>query len=115
MAGVFHLDVIEDEENHTPFEFDSEGVKWRVPHPRDLVVGQQLALDRGLRGDLQSAVVAVRDVAERWDVDAEEWVKDPVQSAALMLGVSAKKAGKLLAAWLGHAGLEPGESRASSR
>lgn len=113
--GKFHLDVIEDEEAHEPFTFDSEGIDWRVPHPRDLTVGQQLALDRGTAGDLTQAVLAVRDVAERKDPESGEWVKDPAKAAALMLGVSPKKAGTLLAAWASHAGLNPGESRASSR
>ena len=114
MATKFHLDVIEAEESHAPFEFDSEGVAWRVPHPRDLTVGQLLTLERGMQGDVESAVVAVRDVAERHDPESGEWVKDPVSAAALMLGVHPSKAGKLLAAWAAHAGLNPGESGASS-
>lgn len=114
MSAKFHLDVIEAEEAHEPFTFDSEGIEWRVPHPRDLNMGQIIALDNGMAGDVRSAVLAVQDVAERFDPESGEWVKDPVQAAAMLLGKRPRVVGQLLAAWAAHAGLQPGESRASS-
>jgi hypothetical protein len=114
MGQVFHLDVIEAEEAHEPFEFDSEGIMWRVPHVRDLTIGQKLALDRGLAGDLGACVVALRDVAERWDPDLQKYLRDPVQAAALVLGQHEARIGPLLTTWLAAAGMAPGESRASS-
>lgn len=115
MSVEFNFDLLEDEENHEPYRFTSEGAKWRVPHPRDLITGQLLALDRGMAGDMASAVIAVRDVAERFDDESGEWVKDPAKAAALILGQRPARVGKFLASWAAHAGLNPGESRASSR
>lgn len=112
---MFNWDVIAHEEAADPFEFEASGHKWRVPHPRDLTVGQMLALDRGMVGDLSSAAVAVRDTAERWNPKTGKWVKDPNRAAALVIGRRADQVGPFLAAWAAHGGLKQGESQGSSR
>lgn len=104
---MFNLDIIADEEARTPFEFVLGDKTWRVPHVADLTVGQQIRLDG------KDTARVLREVAE---VRAgEEWKPAGGEIVRLVLDLKGAKLGKFLAAWLAHAGLEPGESPASSR
>jgi hypothetical protein len=104
---VFNLDIIADEEARAPFPFVLEGKNFRAPHVADLSLGQQIGLDTG------KVHVVLREVAEVQDGD--EWKPAGGEIARAILALKGPKVGKLLAAWLAHAGVEPGESRASSR
>lgn len=103
---MFNLDIVADEEARTPFEFTLNGKEYRVPHAADLTLGQQL--------DIQAQTHKVlREVAEVRAGD--EWKPAGGEIARAILALKGAKVGKLLAAWLAHAGVEPGESKASSR
>lgn len=104
---MFNLDIIADEEAKTPFPFTLNGKEYRAPHVADLTLGQQLALDGS------KAHVVLREVAEV--LDGDEWKPAGGEIARAVLALKGPKVGKLLAAWLAHAGVEPGESPASSR
>lgn len=106
---MFDLDVIADEEERVPFEFTLDGRVWRVPHIADLEVGQQMALDAG---EVAWVVRRLGERVRRVSDDGDE--PDPDGLAEALLHLRSAKQGKFLAAWLVHAGLEPGESRASS-
>ncbi len=99
---MFDLDVIADEEAKTPYTFKAGGEQWRVPHVHDLTLRQQRALDRGMLPEV------LRQVGERLDVETQEWVADGTALAELVLDFKGDRAGKLQAAWLTQAGLEPG-------
>lgn len=113
----FNLDVVADEAARTPWEFELGGRVWRVPHIADLTLEQQEKADQG-RPDL-----AVTD-ALVWDDGAEAtddepareagWVPAGKQCAAAIRSLRGAKRGALLVAWLAHAGMQPGESPASS-
>lgn len=105
--GVFNFDAVAHEASRTPFEFDAGGKRWRLPHITDLTVGQQLAADRGLLHALIPEVAEVKD-GKSWRAAGDE-------AEELILGKHADQLGALQAAWLAHAGVEPGESQASSR
>ena len=107
---MFDLDILQDEAERAPFEFKLAGSVWRLPHVADLTIGQQKALDAG---ELAFSVVKIGDRARRVDGDVD--VADPGGLAEALLGLRPARTGKLLAAWLAHAGVKPGESRASSR
>ena len=102
---MFNIDIIADEEARTPFEFEMDGKVWRVPHVVDLTIGQQIDLDSG------RVHKVLRDVAEIQDGD--DWKPAGGEAARLILGMKSARVGKVLAAWLAHAGMEPGESGAS--
>ena len=105
----FNWDVIEHETAATPFEFWADEKKWRVPHIRDLKVGQQLSADAG------HLAAVFRDVAEVLDPKTGKWSKAGVAAQKLILGRYGDQVGVLSAAWLAHAGMAPVESPASSR
>lgn len=105
---MFDIDALVDEEAKTPYTFRAAGGKWRVPHAGDLKLGQQIALDTG------RIVPVLREVAERWDAEASEWVSDGAALAEVMLGYKARRVGQFQAAWLTQAGMEPGEPKGSS-
>lgn len=111
---MFDLDAIADEEERVPFEFTLNGAVWRVPHVADLEVGQQMAIDAG---ELAFAVRRIGDRVRRlgeFDDDGNEVeTPDPDGLAEALLGLRPAKTGKLLAAWLAHGALKPGESAAS--
>jgi hypothetical protein len=104
---VFNLDIIADEDAKAPFPFQLDGKSYRVPHVSDLTLGQQINLD-GSRGHQ-----VFREVGEV--LDGEEWKPAGGDLAKAYLALKPARAGKLLAAWLSHAGVEPGESPASPR
>jgi hypothetical protein len=101
---TFNLDVLADEEARTPWEFVLGGKTWRVPHVADLTLRQQLDADRG-RPDLA--------VTEALVQDGDEWKPAGAECAAAIQGLKGKRRGVWFAAWLAHAGMEPGESGAS--
>lgn len=103
---VFNLDVIQHEATKEPWEFDAGGQRWRLPHISELTVGQQRAADHGF------LELVVNEVAER--LDGEEWVPAGKELAQIVMDKHTDQVGALKAAWLAHAGVEPGESRASS-
>jgi len=102
---VFNIDIIANEEARTPFEFLMGGKTWRVPHVADLTLGQQIALDTG------QTYKVLLDVAEVQDGD--EWKRDGETATGLVLKMKRGPLGAMLAAWLSHAGHNPGESAAS--
>lgn len=104
---MFNLDVIADEEARAPWDFTLAGREWRLPHVADLTLEQQMQVDSG-RMDL-----AVEQVAQvRGDDGA--WVDAGALCATEVRRLRGKKRGLLQVAWLAHAGVEPGESGASS-
>jgi hypothetical protein len=103
---VFNLDIIADEEARTPFEFILSGKTYRVPHVADLTLGQQISLDS------KATARVLREVAEVRDGD--EWKPAGGEIVHEVLALKGAKVGQFLGAWLAHAGLEPGESGASS-
>lgn len=103
----FNLDVIEHEATRSPWEFDADGKTWRVPHIADLTLGQQIAVDSG------RLHVVLREVAEVSDGEGG-WKPAGRAAANLVLTRHGDVVGKLTAGWLAHAGMEPGESGASS-
>lgn len=105
----FDWDAVQHEEAHDPWEFDADGKTWRVPHIRDLKVGQQLSADAG------HLAAVFRDVAEVLDPKTGKWSKAGVAAQKQVLGRYGDQVGVLTAAWLAHAGMAPGESPASSR
>lgn len=109
--GRFSLDVLADEDERAPFEFELAGRVWRVPHIADLELGQQYALDAG---QLAFAVRQIGPRVRRVEDDGTE-VPDPEGLTECLLHLRPGKTGKLFAAWLAHAGLKPGESGASPR
>lgn len=104
---IFNLDVVEHESKGEPWVFQAGGKTWRVPHIADLTIGQQLGVDSG------RIHVVLSEVAEVQDGDG--WKKAGRAAANLVLGLHADQVGALQAAWLAHAGVEPGESEASSQ
>lgn len=104
---MFDIDALVDEEARTPYEFKAGGESWRVPHVADLTLGQQLALDRGRIVEVLTEVALGKD-------DTGEWVPRGADLAGIFLGYRAARVGKFQAAWLTSAGMEPGESPASS-
>lgn len=104
---MFNLDVIADEEARRPFDFVLGGITWRLPHVADLEVGQSLAVEEG-RFPVVARMVGLR---VRDDGTA---VPDGDGLAEAVLHLKSARLGKLLAAWLSHAGVAPGESGASS-
>lgn len=103
---TFNLDVLADEEARTPWEFVLNGRTWRVPHIADLTLEEQDQCDRG-RPDRALGAALVRD-------DAGEWQPAGAECAAAIRGLRGQKRGAWLVAWLAHAGMQPGESGASS-
>jgi len=103
---VFNWDTIEHEYNGTHYEFEADGEKWRLPHIEDLTIAQQRAADRLM------LELVFREVAEKF-VDGE-WVAAGDEGALLVIGKHADQVAILKTAWLAHAGMEPGESPASS-
>lgn len=103
----FNLDVVADEESRAPFEFVLGGITWRLPHVADLEVGQALAVEEG-RFPVVARMVGMR-VRDDGSV-----VPDGDGLAEAVLHLRSSRMGTLLAAWLSHAGVEPGESVASS-
>jgi len=104
---VFNLDIVADEEAKSPFLFHLDGKDFRVPHVADLTLGQQINLDSS-RGHQVFREVGEVLVGDEWKPAGGDLVK-------AYLALKPARAGKLLAAWLAHAGVEPGESSASSR
>ena len=103
---MFNLDIIEHEAAGEPWEFSANGKTWRVPHISDLTISQQRAADRGF------LELVLNEVAEV--LDGDEWKPAGPAAADLVLGRRRDQVTKLQIAWLAHAGMEPGESPASS-
>lgn len=104
---MFNFDVVQHEVKKDPWQFQAEGKTWRVPHIAELTWGQQLAADRGRLHEV------LREVAEVLDEDGG-WKPAGAEGARLLLSKHADQIGAFQAAWLAHAGMEPGESPASS-
>lgn len=103
---IFNLDVVQHEDTRDPWVFQADGKTWRLPHVADLTLGQQLAVDSGRLAQV------LREVAEFQD--GESWKPGGRKAAEMVLNRHADVVGALTAAWLAHAGVEPGESGASS-
>ena len=108
---MLNFDIIADEAERAPFEFVLGGRTWRVPHVADLEIGQQKALDAG---ELAFAIHKLGDRVRRVEDDGTD-VPDSAGLAEVFLGCRPARTGKILVAWLAHAGVAPGESGASSR
>lgn len=104
---MFNLDVLADEEARAPWEFTLAGRVWRLPHVADLTLEQQMQVDSG-RMDLAVEQVAQGQGEDGSFAPAGEACRDAVRS------LRGKKRGLLQVAWLAHAGMEPGNSDASS-
>lgn len=104
---MFNLDIIADEEAKAPFEFQLDGKTWRVPHVMDLEIGQQITIDRNRAHEVWREVGEVQD--------GDEWKPAGDDLARTWLKLRNARAAMLLVAYLAHAGVEPGESSASSR
>ncbi|QCB93298.1 hypothetical protein [Cellulomonas shaoxiangyii] len=103
---TFNLDAVEHETKGTPWEFTAGGKRWRVPHISDLTLGQQIAVDSG------RVHIVLNEVAE---VHAKGgWKPAGREAASLVVGKHPDQIATLTAMWLAHAGMEPGESGASS-
>lgn len=103
---LFNLDVVKHEDTRDPWVFQAGGKKWRVPHVADLTLGQQFALDTGQVPQVLSEVAEVQS--------GKAWKRAGREAANLVLGKHADQIAALTTAWLAHAGVEPGESQASS-
>lgn len=93
------------------YEFGAGGRVFSLPHVSDLMLGQQYAMDAGRH------VSVMRDVAEFAPSDPGD--PDDKRSAgfllaAMLLEMRSDEVAPLIAHWLAHAGLKPGESGASS-
>ena len=106
---MFDFDAVIHEVTHEPYEFMAAGERWRLPHVNELTIGQKRAADMGLYEML------MRDVGERFDEDSGEWVAAGDDGAGVFIDKHDDQIGAFRAAWLAHAGMKPGESRASSR
>lgn len=104
---TFNLDVLADEEARTPWEFVLNGRKWRVPHVADLTLEEQDQTDQGRPDRALGAAMVL-------DEESGEWVPAAAECAAAVRGLRGSKRGAWLVAWLAHAGMQPGESTASS-
>jgi len=104
---IFNLDAVAHEDAREPWVFQADGKTWRLPHVADLTLGQQFAVDSGRLPQV------LREVAEYQDGDA--WKPGGRKGAELALNRHADQIATLTAAWLAHAGVEPGESEASSQ
>jgi hypothetical protein len=109
---VFNLDIVADEEARAPWEFTLGDRVWRLPHVADLTLEQQIQVDSG-RMDL--AVEQVAMVFKEADEDTPEgWVAAGKDCGDAIRRLRGQKRGLLQVAWLAHAGMEPGNSDASS-
>lgn len=107
----FNLDAVVAEESRERYEFEAGGRVFSVPHVSDLTLGQQYALDA------QQYVPVFRDVATFAPSDpgnAKDKRKPGDLLAAMLLEKRPRQVAPLIAGWLMHAGLKPGESGASS-
>lgn len=104
---MFNLDVIQDEADRAPWEFEFAGRRWKLPHVSDLTLDEQEALDRGATKPVIRARAV--EVTEQGDVPGGDAL------AQLWGARKGSTTGRYLAAWLAHAGMEQGESGASSR
>ena len=104
---IFNLDVVAHEDAREPWEFTAKGQKWRLPHVQDLTLGAQVAVDSG-RPDL-----AV-DAATKFDAKTGEWKPAKREAVAMIRAYHPDQLAAFTAAWLAYAGMEPGESEASS-
>lgn len=105
---MFNWDVVEHEYKGTPWEFTAEGKTWRLPHVSNLTLGQQTAADHG------RLELVMNEVGEVFDAKGKKWKPAGKAGASMILGKHGDQIGVLKAAWLAHAGMEPGESPASS-
>lgn len=112
----FDLDAAAAEatRKHKPrarYEFTAGGRVFSLPHVSDLSLGEQYAIDAGRH------VSVMRDVAE-FAPDDPGSETDRREAgfllAAILLEMRADQVAPLIATWLAHAGLQPGESGASS-
>lgn len=108
---MFNLDIIADEEAKAPFEFTLDSKAYRVPHVSDLTIGQQIALDGTRAHQVLRETGEVLETGE----DGDEWKPAGGDLARAYLALKPARAGKLLGAWIAHAGMQPGESSASPR
>lgn len=111
---MFNWDVIEHEAKNEPWEFEADGKKWRLPHIADLNIGQARAADRGLFELVFSEVAEVQVVTKVGSTVKSKWKPAGHEGASLVVGKHMDQVSALKAAWLAHAGMEPGESPASS-
>lgn len=98
--GVFDLDAAINEVDNEPFVFTYRGREWTLPHFNDLNIWP--TVDAAERGDF-AAMRAVLETAfgDEW----EEFHSKPLTRGGL---------NSLFARYQKHAGLKPGESRAST-
>jgi hypothetical protein len=111
---VFNWDVIEHEAKNDPWEFEADGKKWRLPHINDLTIGQQIAADRGRLELVFNEVAEVQEVTKAGSTVKSRWKPAGAEGAELITGKHPDQVGVLKIAWMAHAGMEPGESPASS-
>lgn len=104
---IFNLDVIKHEDAHDAWEFEAGGKKWRLPHPADMTLGAQVAVDSG-RPDL-----AVDD-AQVLDAKTGKWRPAKREAVAMIHSKHPDQLAAFTVAWLAYAGMESGESGASS-
>lgn len=109
----FDLDAVAAEEARERYTFRSGGRQFSVPHVSDLMLGQQYAIDAG------QYVPTFRAVAQFGPDDpgfaeGEREVSAGDLLASMLLEKRPRQIAPLVAAWLAHAGLKPGESKASS-
>lgn len=106
----FNLDAVAAEEARERYEFEAGGRVFSLPHVSDLTIGEQHALDAGRYVQTMPRVV---EFAPDDDPGDDERSAEEALLSALFKKKPAQVA-PLIAAWLSHAGLKPGESPASS-
>lgn len=96
----FDLDAVEAEASGEPFEFTFGGRTYTLPHLKDI---DRRVLDAADQGDIAAMKEAFRTGLGD---DFEEFDAQPMKLGTL---------DALFRAWTEHSGLQPGESRASTR
>ena len=105
---MLNLAAVEREAARAPFEFTGlDGTVYRLPHLADLTIGQQVDADGNQFIRLFREVLEVADSKGGWK---------PAGRAGTDLArtLHREHAAALKVAWLSWAGMEPGESPASS-
>lgn len=106
---MLNLAAVEREAAKAPFEFigPDGSTQYRLPHVSDMSIGQQMDADANQLPRLFREVLEVSDGDGGWKPAGRA-------GAELARSLHKEEAGALKAAWLMWAGLEPGESPASS-
>ena len=104
---MLNLAAVEREATRAPFEFTGlDGTVYRLPHLADLTIGQQVDADSN------QFIRLFREVLEVADGDG--WKPAGRAGTDLARTLHREHAAALKVAWLSWAGMEPGESPASS-